>query len=45
MLNTTPSISTPWKAIKFFLDEFTVKKINILSKPVPEDLFTHANKE
>jgi len=30
MINTTSAISTPWKAIKFFLDAFTVKKINII---------------
>lgn len=44
MINTTSSVTTIWKTIKFFLDEITVKKINILKEGTPEKLYLHCNK-
>lgn len=44
MVNTTSTITTTWKALKFFMDSVTVDKINILKEGVPEKLFLHANK-
>jgi hypothetical protein len=45
VVNTPSSIYLPWKMIKAFLEEQTVKKINFYDKSVPELLFTHSNRE
>jgi len=45
VINTPGSIFLPWRIVKGFLEEATVKKINFFDKGVPEPLFTHAHRE
>ena len=39
------SINFLWSMVKGFLEEHTQRKIQILSKAIPSNLFEHSNKE
>lgn len=42
-VNTTGGISTPWKAIKLFLEDETVEKINFFKKNTDDKIFLHCH--
>ncbi len=44
IVNSPKSINLVWAIVKGFLEEATVRKINILTAHIPENLFNHTNK-
>jgi len=45
ILNASPGIYIPWQIIKKFLDGDTVDKVQFYRNLVPDNLFTHTNRE
>lgn len=43
VVNTPSSIFIPYRIIKGFLEETTIKKISFYSDSIPKPLLTHAN--
>jgi hypothetical protein len=45
IVNTPSALWIPWRVIKGFLPEHTIRKINFVKEPVAEQLFTHTPRD